>query len=96
MIVGVLPEMTKAVAEPISAIDEVKIIGLDSKGVSDMTGNVLVMLAKVMKSVKETTGIDMMEIVKTSTYDAKVTKNVTIDGAIPTKEETSENTETED
>lgn len=92
MIVGVLPEMAKAVAEPISAIDEVKIIGSDGNGVSDMAGNVPVMLAKVMESVKETTGIDMMEIVKASTYDAKVTKNVTIDGAIPTKDETSETT----
>lgn len=83
MIVGVLPDMAKAVAEPISAIDEVKIIGSDGNGVSDMAGNVPVMLAKVMESVKETTGIDMMEIVKASTYDAKVTKNVTIDGAVP-------------
>lgn len=83
MIVGVLPDMAKAVAEPISAIDEVKIIGSDGNGVSDMAGNVPVMLAKVMESVKETTGIDMMEIVKASTYDAKVTKNVTIDGDVP-------------
>lgn len=65
-------------------------------GVSDMAGNVPVMLAKVMESVKETTGIDMMEIVKASTYDAKVTKNVTIDGAIPTKDETSETTVVEE
>lgn len=85
MIVGVLPDMAKAVAEPISAIDEVKIIGSDSNGVADMAGNVPVMLAKVMDSVKETTGIDMMEIVRADTYDAKVTKNVTIDGEVPVK-----------
>ena len=83
MIVGVLPEMAKAVAEPISAIDEVKIIGSDGNGVSEMGGNVPIMLAKVMESVKETTGIDMMEIVKANTYDAKVKKEVTIDGSIP-------------
>ena len=88
MIVGVLPEMAKAVAEPISSIDEVKIIGSDGKGVADMAGNVPVMLAKVMESVKETTGIDMMEIIKADTYDAKVTKNVTIDGAVPIETET--------
>lgn len=83
MIIGVLPEMAKAVAEPISAIDEVKIIGSDGNGVSDIGGNVPIMLAKVMESVKETTGIDMMEIVKANTYDAKVKKEVTIDGSIP-------------
>ena len=53
-----------------------------------MAGNVPIMLAKVMESVKETTGIDMMEIVKADTYDAKVTKNVTIDGAVPIETET--------
>lgn len=92
MIVNVLPDMAKAVAEPISSISEVKIIGSDSKGVSDIAGNVPVMLAKVMESVKETTGIDMMDIVKANTYDAKVKKEVTIDGGIPveTVEETAD------
>ena len=85
MIVGVLPDMAKAVAEPIAAIDEVKIIGSDGNGVSDMGGNVPVMLAKVMESVKETTGVDMKEIVRANTYDAKVNRHVTIDGAVPVK-----------
>ena len=33
-----------------------------------------------MESVKEATGINMGEIVKASTYDAKVTRNVNISG----------------
>lgn len=88
MIVGVLPDIAKAVAEPISSISEVKIIGSDSKGVSDIGGNVPLMLAKVMESVKETTGVDMTEIVKANTYDAKVNRHVTIDGAVPVQTET--------
>lgn len=32
MIVGVLPEIARSVAEPIAAIDEVKIIGGDAGG----------------------------------------------------------------
>ena len=80
MLVGVLPDMAKAVAEPISAIDKVTVIGGDSNGVSDMAGNVPVVLAKVMESVKEATGIDMEEIVKANTYDAKVNRNVNISG----------------
>ena len=80
MLVGVLPDMAKAVAEPIAAIDKVTVIGGDSNGVSDMAGNVPTVLAKIMESVKEATGIDMEEIVKANTYDAKVNRNVNISG----------------
>ena len=80
MLVGVLPDMAKAVAEPIAAIDKVTVIGGDSNGVSDRAGNVPTVLAKVMESVKEATGIDMEEIVKANTYDAKVNRNVNISG----------------
>lgn len=95
MIVGVLPDMAKAVAEPIAAIDEVKIIGSDGNGVSDMGGNVPVMLAKIMESVKETTGVDMKEIVRANTYDAKVNRHVTIDGAVPVKADRETGAETD-
>lgn len=80
MLIGVLPDMAKAVAEPISAIDKVTVIGGDSNGVSDMAGNVPTILAKVMESVKEATGVDMAEIIKANTYDAKVNRNVNISG----------------
>ena len=83
MIVGVLPDMAKAVAEPIAAIDELKIIGSNGDGVTEVAGNVPLLLSKVMESVKEATGIDMKEIVKADTYDAKVNRNVTIQGAVP-------------
>lgn len=87
MIVGVLPDIAKAVAEPISAIDKVTVIGGNSDGVSDMSGNVPVLMAKVMESVKEATGIDINEIVKAQTYDAKVNHNIKIDGISPEKVE---------
>ena len=48
MIVGVLPEMAKAVAEPISSIDEDNIIVSEGNGVAEMAGTVPVMLAKVL------------------------------------------------
>lgn len=40
MLIGVLPDIAKAVAEPISSISDVKIIGSGSQGVSDISGNV--------------------------------------------------------
>lgn len=72
MLVGVLPDMAKAVAEPISAISDVKIIGGDSNGVSGVSGNVPIILAQVMESVKEATGVDMKEIIRANSYDAKL------------------------
>lgn len=81
MIVNVLPEVAKSVAEPIAAIDKVTVIGSDSNGVADMAGNVPIVMAKVMESVKEATGVDLAEIIKADTYDAKVTRNVNLNGA---------------
>ena len=94
MIVNVLPDMAKAVAEPISSINDIKIIGSDSRGISDVGGNVPVMLSKVMESVKETTGVDMKEIIRANTYEAKVNRNINLTGAVPV-EVTSEAVETE-
>ena len=37
-------------------------------------------LAQTIESVKETTGIDIREIMRANTYDAKVNKNITVSG----------------
>ena len=82
MIVKALPEMAKAIAEPLSTIDKVTIIdGTNgTSGVSSMSTYVPQALAKTIESVKEVTGVDITEIMKANTYDAKVTKNVNISG----------------
>lgn len=82
MIVKALPEMAKAIAEPLSTIDKVTIIdsGSGESGVGSMGGYVPQVLAKTIESVKETTGLDITEIMKADTYDAKVNKNVHVTG----------------
>ena len=35
-------------------------------------------MAKLFESMKETVGIDLAEVVKAGTYDAKVNRNITI------------------
>ena len=80
MLIGILPDMAKAIAEPISAIDKVTIVGGDSNGISDVDGNVPVVLAKVMESVKEATGTDVTDIIKANSYDAKAARNVNVTG----------------
>jgi len=78
MALNVLPEIAKSVAEPISSIDKVTVIGGDSKGVSDIANNVPILMAKTMESVKEATGIDLKEIIKAETFEGKTTRNLNI------------------
>lgn len=86
MLVNVLPEIAKNVAEPISAIDKVSIIGGNADGVSGVSGNVPAVMAQVFQTVQEATGVDMTEIVKANTYDAKVTRNLNVTGVSEKKE----------
>jgi len=85
MIVNILPEMAKAVAEPLAAIDKVTIIDSgngagNGTGVQSMGNYVPQVLAKTIESVKEATGIDISEIMKANTYDAKVNRNINVTG----------------
>ena len=77
-----LPEMAKAIAEPLSTIDKVTIIdgNGEGSGVGSMGSYVPQVLAKTMESVKDVTGIDIADIMRANTYDAKVNKNVNITG----------------
>ncbi len=82
MIVNALPEMAKAIAEPLSTIDKVTIIDGNGggSGVGTMGSYVPQVLAKTIESVKETTGVDIAEIMRANTYDAKVNKNINVSG----------------
>ena len=64
MLIKVLPDIAKSVAQPLSSIDKVSIIGGDASGVSGVSGNVPILMAQTMQTVKEATGIDMGEIVR--------------------------------
>ncbi len=78
MLVNVLPDIAKSVAEPLSQIDRISIIGgtEGNNGVDSVASNVPVVMAKVIESVKETTGFDLKEVMKAETYDGKVNKNI--------------------
>lgn len=85
MVVEKLPEMAKAVAEPLAAIDKVTIIdsGNGESGVSSMGGYVPGVLAKTIESVRETTGFDLTDVMKANTYEAKTDRNVKLDADTP-------------
>lgn len=82
MMIKVLPDVAAKVAEPLSQIEKITIIGGDggANGVEQVAGNVPAVMAKLFESMKETTGIDLAEIVKADSYDAKVNRNVNVTG----------------
>ena len=81
MLIGVLPDIAGKIAEPLAQIDKITIIGGgEDKGVGDVAGNVPAVMTKLFETMKETVGIDLSEIIKAETYDAKVTRNINVSG----------------
>lgn len=91
MLIKVLPDIAEEIAKPLAQIDKITIIGGEGRdgGVSQMASNVPAVMAKLFESMKETTGIDLGEIMRAGSYDAKVNRNIHVTGlenAIPGQE----------
>ena len=80
MLIQVLPDIAGKIAEPLAQIDKITIIGGDGSGVGSVADNVPAVMARLLESMKETTGIDLGEVIKADTYDAKVNRNLNITG----------------
>ena len=82
MIVKALPQMAEAIAKPLENIDKVTIIdgGNGNGGVGNVGGYVPAVLAQTIETVKEVTGLDIVDIMKANTYEAKVTRNINVTG----------------
>lgn len=84
MMIKVLPEIAGEIAKPLSQIDRITIIGGGNgdagNGLGTVAGNVPVVMAKLFEAMKEATGVDLAEIMKADTYDAKVTRNINFTG----------------
>ena len=81
MVIDKLPEMASAVAQPLTAIDKISIIdsGSGESGVSRMGSYVPSLLAKTMETVKETTGFDMLDAMKSNTIQAQTERNIKVE-----------------
>jgi len=63
--IGVLPELAKAVAEPLSKVDKIVMIGGDKgTGANQITGQVTQILAQMPEVLKALTGADISEYLK--------------------------------
>ena len=82
MMIKVFPEIAGKIAEPLSQIDKITIIGGGSSNdsVDAIAGNVPAVMMKLFESMKETTGVDLAEIMRADSYDAKVTRNINLTG----------------
>ena len=81
MLVGILPEMAKNVADPIKAIDNVTIYGGgDGSGISGVSSNVPVVIKQTFDTVSNATGVNLSRILESHTINAKTDRNIDLKG----------------
>lgn len=82
MVIGILPEMAKNVAEPLASIDKLTIYGGsdNSNGVSGVSANVPMVIKQTFDTVSDATGVDLTRVLKAHTIDAKTDRNLLIEG----------------
>ena len=81
MVVKIMPDMAKAVAAPLGQIDKINVYGGNGgSGADQISGNVPIVMQQVFDTMSEATGVNFADILKSQTYDAKVTKNVNVTG----------------
>ena len=82
MVMDILPEFARAIADPMSKIGNVTVIGggSDGSGVDAMTRSAVGSLKAVTEAVRDTVGFDLTRVMDAQTIDAKVKRDVTING----------------
>ena len=78
----VLPQVAENVAKPMSSIDNVTIYGQSGAEMSGVSENIPVNIRRTFDIVKNATGVDLGDVMKAETIDAKVNKNVTLNGNV--------------
>lgn len=78
----VLPQVAENVAKPMSQIGDVTIYGQTGGEVAGISHNVPVVMQRTFDIVKDVTGVDLGDVMKAETIDAKVKKEVTLNGGV--------------
>ena len=79
---AVLPQVAQSVAEPMAQIKDVRIYGNTGSEIQGISQNVPAVMQKTFDIVKDTTGVDLADVMRADTIDAKVTKNVNLNGGV--------------
>ena len=77
---AVLPQVAEHVAKPMGQIKDITIYGQNGSEVAGVSQNVPVVMKKTFDIVKDTTGVDLADVMKSETIDAQITKNVNLSG----------------
>ena len=87
MMIKIMPEMASEIAKPLSQIDSINIYGTGDggSGAAQISGNMPVVMKQVFDTMSQATGVDLSEIIRANTYDAKVTRNVNVTGLAEAK-----------
>jgi flotillin len=76
----VLPQVAESVARPMSQIGDVTIYGTTGSEVSGVSQNVPAVMKQSFDIVKDVTGVDMADVMRASTIDAKTNHNIVVEG----------------
>ena len=76
----VLPEVAKNIAEPMSKIGNMTVYGTSGTEPSGVAQNVPTVIKQTFDVMKDVTGVDMADIAKANSIEARVNKNINIDG----------------
>ena len=87
MMVKIIPEVSHNVATPISAIKNLNVYGTSGADGASISGMVPSVIKQSFDVLESATGVNMSDIVRANTIEAKVNKNLNVNGEIdvPTK-----------
>ena len=75
MLVKVMPQMAENIAKPISSI---KSLNIYDGGVDKVSSNVPLVLKQTFDTIQSVTGVDMADIVRSNTIEAKTNRNISV------------------
>ena len=81
MFVKVLPEMARAVAEPLSKVEKIVMVGNGAEGVSKLTGQVASAVAQVPAVVESLTGVNLTRLLES--FSDRWTKQIDTNAVDP-------------
>lgn len=81
MVINVLPQIADAISKNVSSIDNLTIYDSGNGGGVDSVGNYTPQLMKkTFDVVKNATGVDLADVMRADTFEAKTTQNVSVTG----------------
>ncbi|MCC8118809.1 MAG: flotillin family protein [Bacteroidales bacterium] len=78
-LVDKLPEIAQAVAQPLANISDIHIYGSGAEA-SNLTSNVPVVTKQVFDTMRQATGVDMADVLRSGTIQARTDRNVRVEG----------------